>query len=410
MMDSARSNQAELDRRIEKRRQISSVFTPARPVREDSLFSGRLQQIGRLVEALSGPGQHAVLFGEQGVGKTSLAQFVHRRWDQSIYVTCAASDDIDAVLRRIASEVTMVVPKRRAVGFHAADKPEMYNVQLSKLIGDQHLNVPDSLALLEALVNSSGPIAIFLDEFDRISDEGRRGFAELLKALSDSAIDCSLVLIGIADDVRTLLLDHQSVERNISQIRVPRMSSGDLEEILKKGCQQAEFAMSETARKQIVRLSHGLPYFTHLLALETLKIAAITGKVHAGAADLRVALARAMDAAEASLTAQLHQAISGVSQDHYLSVLRAASTCDRNVYGSFTMSGVRATFRSAFSDSTKDVAPAVDALCRSGRGPVLITTGSRTNRLIRFRSPLFEAYVDLHWRVERIASGATTWA
>jgi hypothetical protein len=394
---------AELERRYGLSRQIASVFTPARPVTQDTLFAGRVDQIRRLVDSLETPGQHAVLFGEQGVGKTSLGQFVHRRWDPSIYVVCSATDDFDSVFRRMASEITVRVQNRGVVGFHAAAAPTYQQIPLTKLISKAALAVPDCVALLSAVTEMVGSLTIFLDEFDRIPDACRQGFSELLKVLSDSAIDCTFVLIGIADDMRTLVADHQSVERNIRQIRIPRMSFGELDQIILKGCGQIGLSISEPARRSIIRTSHGLPYFTHLISLETLKTAALEGRLSAGSPDVHAALTRALSAADASLTTQLHDAINGTNQEYYMSVLRAASICERNSYGSFTLANVRVTHKREFEQSAKEVNSAIQAFCRLGRGPVLLTSGSRTNRLLRFRSPLFEAYVDLHWQVEKIA-------
>ncbi len=52
---------------------LSSVFTPGVPVHSRDLFVGRFDQIMLVTAALSQPGQHVVLYGERGVGKTSLA-------------------------------------------------------------------------------------------------------------------------------------------------------------------------------------------------------------------------------------------------------------------------------------------------------------------------------------------------
>src|SRR6185437_3982523 len=62
--------------RIELIERISKVFSPAAPINRRELFAGRLTQLERVFEATSSRGQHAVIFGERGVGKTSLATIV----------------------------------------------------------------------------------------------------------------------------------------------------------------------------------------------------------------------------------------------------------------------------------------------------------------------------------------------
>jgi len=52
------------------------VFTPAAPIDAESLFAGRNTQIRQVVDAVIQKGQHAIIFGERGVGKTSLANII----------------------------------------------------------------------------------------------------------------------------------------------------------------------------------------------------------------------------------------------------------------------------------------------------------------------------------------------
>src|SRR4051794_2220262 len=52
---------------------VGRVFRPTAPIDERSLFAGRTEQTNALLRAVSQKGQHAILFGERGVGKTSLA-------------------------------------------------------------------------------------------------------------------------------------------------------------------------------------------------------------------------------------------------------------------------------------------------------------------------------------------------
>src|SRR5262245_8865593 len=59
-----------------KRFEIGQLFTPSTPVTVADLFAGRLAQILRIVDTIAEVGRHAVVYGERGVGKTSLMQIV----------------------------------------------------------------------------------------------------------------------------------------------------------------------------------------------------------------------------------------------------------------------------------------------------------------------------------------------
>ena len=50
------------------------AFSPSSPITEKELFAGRQEQLDRLSDVLSSRGQHALVYGDRGVGKTSLAK------------------------------------------------------------------------------------------------------------------------------------------------------------------------------------------------------------------------------------------------------------------------------------------------------------------------------------------------
>src|ERR1700676_2438603 len=52
------------------------LFTPSTPIGIADLFSGRLPQIRKLEDTVAERGRHALVYGEPGVGKTSLAQII----------------------------------------------------------------------------------------------------------------------------------------------------------------------------------------------------------------------------------------------------------------------------------------------------------------------------------------------
>ena len=102
---------------LERMRLVGEAFRPAAPTDRRDLFAGRTEQIGELFAVLGQPGQHAVVYGERGVGKTSLvnvtAQMIR---DSNVLVaraTCDASDEFGSVWRKALEEIvirTVLVP------------------------------------------------------------------------------------------------------------------------------------------------------------------------------------------------------------------------------------------------------------------------------------------------------------
>jgi Mg-chelatase subunit ChlI len=83
------------------------AFSPGAPIDEFSLLAGRVSQIDKMIETVMQRGQHAILYGERGVGKSSLANtFANRivagaRSLTCIPVNCDPSDDFSSVWRKV---------------------------------------------------------------------------------------------------------------------------------------------------------------------------------------------------------------------------------------------------------------------------------------------------------------------
>lgn len=99
---------------------INAAFTPSTPISSLSLFSGRQEQVQRLIGACFQPGQHVVLYGERGVGKTSLARIIIEALAKANVTTlksgtinCDGTDDFSSVWHKALREILVQAPSHR---------------------------------------------------------------------------------------------------------------------------------------------------------------------------------------------------------------------------------------------------------------------------------------------------------
>ena len=271
---------------VERLRALTEVFRPAAPIDRQSLFSGRTRQLGDLFAVAEQPGQHAVVYGERGVGKTSLvsvaAEVLAASGVVTARTTCDRSDDYESVWRKALGELRFTVTKP-GVGFAAPAREAQ--VSAAALLSDD-ATPHDVRRGLQSLAGGRR-VAVFIDEFDRLaSNDDRLLFADTIKTLSDELPAATIVLVGVADDVEQLIAEHLSIERALVQIHMPRMSHAELAEVVSRGIEGARLTIARDAVDTIARLGQGLPHYAHLLgqlsartALEDLRTSVRLGDV-----------------------------------------------------------------------------------------------------------------------------------
>jgi replication-associated recombination protein RarA len=59
-----------------RKNQLNDLYSPSAPINSEKLFYGRKEQLNKIHEAVDERGLHIVLYGERGVGKTSMANIL----------------------------------------------------------------------------------------------------------------------------------------------------------------------------------------------------------------------------------------------------------------------------------------------------------------------------------------------
>lgn len=369
---------------VERLQALTQAFRPSAPIDRQSLFSGRTQQLGDLFGVADQAGQHAVVYGERGVGKTSLvsvaAEVLGAAGVLTARTTCDRSDDFESVWKKALGEVQFTVT-RPGVGF--AGQARDVRVAASALLADDA--APHDVRRGLQTIASGKRVAIFIDEFDRLaSDDDRLLFADTIKTLSDEFPDATIVLVGVADDVEQLIQEHQSIERALVQIHMPRMSPGELAEIVTGGIERARLSMARDAVDTIARLAQGLPHYAHLLGQLSARNALEDLRTNVRLGDVEDAVAEAIEKTQQTVRETYRRATEENGDALYSKVVLACALAESDEYGFFTVADVRVP--------DVDASTYLDALADPSHGSLLQRRGQARPRY-RFVNPLLQPYV-----------------
>lgn len=383
-----------------KKIHAGKVFSPGAPVDEQSLFAGRTEQVNDVVQASVQRGQHALIFGERGVGKTSLANVLSDFLDdigdastlKSGSVNCDGQDNFERLWEKVFKELEVVL-QTSGVGFMAEEKEE--SVPLHTLLPDDP-SPEDVRRLLQRYAENT---VIVIDEVDRISSgETKNLLVDTIKTLSDHSVSTTLVMVGVADSVDDLIERHESIERALVQIRMPRMSTDELSEILDNGLEALEMQIEDDARRRIVTFSQGLPHYTHLLGKHSATSALESERENITLADVHEATNVALDKTQRSIRRKFHDAVATSYKDTlFVPVLVACALAETDELGRFAAVDVRDPLSritgedygiAAFSRHLNDFS--------DKRGPVLHKEGEKRRYRYRFRNPLMQPYAIMH--------------
>jgi Cdc6-like AAA superfamily ATPase len=392
--------------KLQMEARVSQAFSPSAPINKSRLFAGRIDQVSEVINAVMQRGQHVIIYGERGVGKTSLANVlsdfltkVGFRGLDSVIVNCDGTTTFSSLWQKICREMFIV---NRTVKPGFSDETNDTQMSLDSALPQEV--TPDDVRYLFQRVSAP---TIIVDEMDRIrSRDTTTLLADTVKTLSDHSIDTTLILVGVADSVDGLIAEHRSIERALVQIRMPRMSKDELFEIIDKGLEEVGMAIEDGARQQIADLSQGLPHFTHLLGLHSAQHAIRDERKHVAVEDVRAAIGLAVAKAQQSIVSAYHSATASPRKNLYPQVLLASALAEKDELGYFSAADVRGPMSDIMGVAYDIPAFArhLNDFCEDKRGPILQKMGHERRFRYRFINPLMEPFVTM----KGLASGLIT--
>jgi Cdc6-like AAA superfamily ATPase len=380
------------------RAKAATVFRPGAPIDKLELFSGREFQVTQVVSATVQLGRHVIMFGERGVGKTSLAKVLVDFLDNAdVYmldsgtINCDSSDEFSSLWHKAFRGLFVVMEKKQVGYIKGKDQLENIDEWLPKKVK------PDDVC--HALSRLNQPSIIILDELDTLTDkETKKLLAYTIKNLSDHLTNSTLILVGVADTVDELISEHKSIQRVLVQVRLPRMTAVELAEVIQGCLDQVGMTINYEAEQIIISLSFGLPYYTHALGLYSATNAIDGGRTEITLDDVVNATHMTISTTY-DLFDKYRQAVSSSQKKSlFAQVLLACALAPVDKFGYFTAAAVREPMSSVMRKPYDIPSYSRHLLnfCKENKGPVLERIGEDYRRQFRFADPLMQPFIILY--------------
>jgi len=367
--------------------EAAEVFSVGAPINEKELFAGRQDQIRKLIDAVLQRGRHAIIYGERGVGKTSLVNvFVNYLGVRTsklinVRVNCDATDTFHTmwmkVFRRLEDDLDLPFAGI-TVEYDTDLTPDDVQIELSKI----PLNTI--------------PIIVF-DEFDRLEDvNAKKLLTDTIKRLSDYSVPVTVVIVGVAESVVSLMEEHESISRALAQVEMPRMTQDELADIAVKRIKLLGMSIEDDALWQMTYLSRGLPYYAHMLGLWTCRATIEDKKQRITERHLEKGIKDSISESDQTTKSAYYQAITSPQGDAlYKQVLIACALAETDSLGRFQASSVSGPLSKVLGKKYEvpSFAFHLNSFCNSQRGKILQKFGQARHYRFRFTDPIMQPFV-----------------
>lgn len=321
--------------KVDRHSNVQDVFTPSSPIKDPDNLKGRDKEIETILTTIISKGRHGLIFGDRGIGKSSLAisslngalkTGIHK--GSIIKVQCGENSTFEKIIKKALVEtdpdyasykMEETVKTSGSIGVPKVISGERH-VETKKIIEKEKIDpqqAADAIKDLNAI--------LLIDEFDVTSEEVKKSVAELIKQLSDNESTIKIIIVGISNDGASLVAQHPSVTRCLDEIKLERVSNTDIKKIIDDGEGKLLIKFNTEIKDKIIKISNGFPYFTHLLGLRCSEVALSQNKAIVDESVFKEALTLAVKSSEGSLIRNYELATKSSRNNNYPKILLAAA-------------------------------------------------------------------------------------
>lgn len=367
-------------------REAARVFSPHSPIDAEELFIGRINLLARLLDTAMQKGRHAILYGERGVGKTSLANIAKEK------IFSFKPMDWKVVKRNCTNSHNFTM-----IWKHVFDEFALDGKPADELISSE-TNAYEIHKIFSIFPINVHPV-IIIDEYDRVRDaQTHVQMADTIKYLSDYGSNVTIIIVGVSSSISELFGGHPSIHRNVHQIQMPHMSPEELTEILDKRLPELGMEAASKIKAQIASLSQGLPGYTHLLGQHAAQAAAKRRSLVIERDDLKRAATSCLSECDEMIREAYLKAVRSTKpKNYYKEALLACALAKTDEKGYFSASAIKKPYSEIIGSEKQiyDYARHIKEFCDEERGPVLLRQGKPKSFEYKFAEAILRPYVVL---------------
>ena len=255
---------------------LKKTFTPAKPISRREVLYGRDSVLRKIDRAFRSDGKHIFIFGDRGVGKTSLAVTVayenQPASQELVLVSCSSNAGFGELIQDAAAQLLPHATMTRDIstGKSASLDLKIASGSISQTIKKGIIppihSVNDASQLFKEITKERQDYAVVVfDEFDQLADvTTKKLFADLIKNISDREIAVKFIFCGIGDSLEELIGLHLSTDRYIAPIELSAISLDARWDILRGGLEPFGVTIDRQMLIRVGNMSDGFPYYVHL--------------------------------------------------------------------------------------------------------------------------------------------------
>lgn len=265
------------------------AFAPSQPILDIAEFAGRHTLLQQLVTAIEEHRNHLVIYGGRGTGKTSIAMALvsvaRRAGYHCAYTSCNRDSSLETIFTSALSNLS--------IRFDEAFNPRAEDADPSATFADLLPEPLTAQGLIDVLSRIRGTrLLVVIDEFDRNERIGlTRDLTEIMKVLSDLAINCQIVIVGVGNVADSLVGEHASVARALFPARITAMDGAEIRDTIRVASANAGVSFAPDVIEAITSLASGRPFIARLIGLKAAKIALLRNSTQVGLDDLEAGVA-----------------------------------------------------------------------------------------------------------------------